>query len=59
MDLNTIQKFYQKPHTNTTLATLEKLARALEVEIGELIELDPPLERKEQEIEQSEENGDE
>jgi DNA-binding Xre family transcriptional regulator len=47
-DLNVgmIQRIYSDPYTNITLATLEKLARALRVELAELIELDPPLEEE-------------
>jgi DNA-binding Xre family transcriptional regulator len=42
LDLSIVQRIYQNPHANITLATLEKLARALDVEPGELLELDPP-----------------
>jgi DNA-binding Xre family transcriptional regulator len=47
-DLNVgmIQRIYHDPYTNITLSTLEKLARALRVELAELIELDPPLEKE-------------
>lgn len=43
LDLSVVQRIYQKPYANITLVTLEKLARALDVEPGELLELDPPL----------------
>ncbi len=43
MDLSVVQRIYRDPYANITLATLEKLARALDVEPGELLELDPPL----------------
>lgn len=43
IDLSIVQRIYRDPYANITLITLEKLARALEVEPGELLELDPPL----------------
>ncbi len=43
LDLSVVQRIYQNPYANITLATLEKLARALDVEPGELLELEPPL----------------
>nr|BBH93294.1 hypothetical protein KTA_14930 [Thermogemmatispora argillosa] len=46
MDVHMIQRLYRDPYANITLATLEKLARALRVELAELIELDPPLEKE-------------
>jgi DNA-binding Xre family transcriptional regulator len=49
IDLRVIQRLYANPGTNITMITLEKLARALEVEIGELAVLEPPLEKTEQE----------
>jgi DNA-binding Xre family transcriptional regulator len=47
MDIHVIQRIYRDPYTNITLSTLERLARALQVELNELVELDPPLERAE------------
>jgi DNA-binding Xre family transcriptional regulator len=37
VDIRTIQRLYRDPHTNITLATLEKLAIALECDVCELI----------------------
>jgi DNA-binding Xre family transcriptional regulator len=52
IDLRVIQRLYANPGTNITMITLEKLARALEVEIGELAVLEPPIEKTERKTEQ-------
>ncbi|WP_112431930.1 helix-turn-helix domain-containing protein [Thermogemmatispora tikiterensis] len=46
MDIHMIQRLYRDPYANITLATLEKLSRALRVDPSELIELEPPLEEE-------------
>lgn len=44
VDIRTLQKIYADPHTNITIQTLGRLARALGVDSSELIEgiADPP-----------------
>lgn len=41
VDLKTIQNIFRDPHTNVTAETLAKLAKALEVDISELIGNEP------------------
>ena len=44
VDLKTIQKIYRYPITTViTTETLDKLARALHVDVSLLVESDPPL----------------
>ena len=38
MDIKTIRKIYRDPYTIVTTETLDKLARALEVDVRELLE---------------------
>jgi transcriptional regulator with XRE-family HTH domain len=38
VDITTLQKIWKNPHTNITIETLGKLARALNVDSSELIE---------------------
>jgi transcriptional regulator with XRE-family HTH domain len=38
VDITTLQKIWRNPHTNITIETLGKLARALGVDASELIE---------------------
>jgi len=43
VDLRTIQRIYRDPHTIITLESLDRLARALNIDASVLIENDPPL----------------
>ncbi|HLI88109.1 MAG TPA: helix-turn-helix transcriptional regulator [Ktedonobacteraceae bacterium] len=43
MDLSVVQRIYRDPSMNITLATLEKLCRALDCTPNDLLEFDPPL----------------
>lgn len=44
MDIKTIRKIYRDPFTIVTTETLDKLAKALEVDVRELLESVPDVE---------------
>lgn len=41
VDIRTVRRIFRDPHAVITVETLEKLARALEVDVSELIESVP------------------
>lgn len=43
LDDNSLRKIYHNPYQNIELATLDKLARALNIDASMLVESDPPL----------------
>ncbi|HVB72439.1 MAG TPA: helix-turn-helix transcriptional regulator [Ktedonobacteraceae bacterium] len=43
VDIKTIQRIYHDPTAVVTTETLDKLARALNVDVSLLVESDPPL----------------
>ena len=46
VDIKTLQKIWRNPYSVVTTETLDKLARALEVDVRQLVESDPEVEEK-------------